>query len=44
MMTFFSDRAPIDDVLAWGESIDHLLECKSKLTSLTPLSPLSPPS
>lgn len=23
-------RAHIDDVVAWGESLDHLLECKSK--------------
>ncbi|XP_042338989.1 regulator of G-protein signaling 21-like isoform X1 [Plectropomus leopardus] len=21
--------APVDDVMAWGESIDHLLECKT---------------
>lgn len=25
-------RAPVDDVLAWGESLDHLLECKSEPT------------
>lgn len=25
-------RAHIDDVVAWGESLDLLLECKSKTT------------
>lgn len=25
-------RAHIDDVTEWGESLDHLLECKSKNT------------
>ncbi|KAA8589404.1 hypothetical protein FQN60_012769 [Etheostoma spectabile] len=24
-----ADRAPVDDVGAWGESLDHLLECKT---------------
>ncbi|TKS75140.1 Regulator of G-protein signaling 1 [Collichthys lucidus] len=25
----WADRAPVDDVVAWGESLDHLLECKT---------------
>lgn len=31
-MTCLLCRAPVHDVVAWGESLDHLLECKSKLT------------
>lgn len=41
--TFLLCRAPVDDVVAWGESLDHLLECKSKLLApgSTPLTLLS---
>lgn len=35
-------RAPVDDVVAWGESLDQLLECKSESTHrFIPLSLLS---
>lgn len=37
-MALLLRRAPVDDVVAWGESLDHLLECKSKLDhGFTPL-------
>lgn len=37
-VTVLFRRAPVDDVMAWGESLDHLLECKSELTyGFTPL-------
>lgn len=30
VMTFLLCRASIDVIMAWGESLYHLLECKSK--------------
>ena len=35
-MTYSSSRTRVEEALAWAESVDQLLQCKSKLPSVRP--------